>query len=589
MEMGVVKRNKILLYFAVLGFSAVLLSTIAGFSAPVLAQYQDANLNMEKEQNAKFDSAFAQALSVSLNSGKIYRQALRDNKALSAFYQARNYDPYWVKGESLNNNAQKFIQAIADSWTHGLNPYDYHYQEISELSLNPSALDVKTLEVLLSDAFVRYAYDMTGLRVDPDLFKLDAKDWKVNVSASQALSDLNGSRDIDHLLAKIEPQGRTYKALRREFIKLVQERAELDGEQVHVDFGGLMKPGWDHKAVLDLRKRLDVQIPERNKYVYDDELAAAVIKFQKENNLNADGVLGTNTLAVLNRTHKDKINQLIANMERLRWAKPNTSRRFVIVNIPSYTLWAVENGKVALEMPVIVGSPWRRTRSFATEIKGMRFNPDWTVPPTVKRYDIWPKVQEDPEYLTNKGIELYDGYGRNARTIDPKSVDWDNLSLKELHAIRMVQIPGDHNALGRYRVLMPNPYNMYLHDTNHPEVFEQTELAASSGCMRLKYPEKMAEFVMKGTAGWSNDDMRSTLDSMEVTDVSIDEPIPVQVTYYTAWLDDKGQVVYGHDIYGYDKKLVEELRKLDGYRIPVHHKESDMQFVPKAQTISFSK
>lgn len=254
----------------------------------------------------------------------------------------------------------------------------------------------------------------------------------------------------------------------------------------------------------------------------------------------------------------------MANMERLRWAEPTKPRRYVVVNVPSATLWAIDDAKVAIEMDVIVGSPWRRTKIFNTEITGVRLNPDWTVPATIKRFDILPKVQEDPNYLDDKGIEIFDGPGRNAMTLDPSSVDWNAISWQELQKIRFVQIPGEHNPLGRVRVLMPNTYNIYLHDTNHPEYFEKSERAVSSGCIRMKEPEKMARFIL----GQESHKVSSILETKVKTDIKVSNTLPVYIYYYTAWLNDQGEVVYGSDIYDYDSKLVKLLHAQKGLSLP---------------------
>jgi murein L,D-transpeptidase YcbB/YkuD len=302
------------------------------------------------------------------------------------------------------------------------------------------------------------------------------------------------------------------------------------------------------------------------------------MRFQRDNGLESDAIIGSTTLQMLNQTNQKRIMQLIANMERLRWVPEEKPKRFVIVNIPSATLWAIDNGHVRFEMPVIVGSPARPTSSFITQIEGVRFNPDWTIPSTIKRFDIVPKIQAEPDYLQNKGIEIIKGYGAAARTLDPASIDWATISAAELNSLRMVQIPGEHNPLGRIRILMPNKYNIYLHDTNHPEYFEKAARAVSSGCIRLYDPEKMASFIMEGRSGWSKGDMQSVLATLETMDIEIERSVPVYVLYYTAWLDENGKIVYGPDIYKQDQKLLKILSKLDALYIPVdntHRKASD--------------
>ena len=284
--------------------------------------------------------------------------------------------------------------------------------------------------MLLTDAFIRYVRDLSGKRVSGAPFKLDEKDWKHPLNASQAITYLEWNEpDFRNVLKTVEPGGQTYDALRRELITLVNEGVDPKEDLLPIVFNGLMKPGWGHKEIPKVREFLGLEQPDYEATYYDDELAAAVMRFQRENALNPDGVIGSNTLAVMNRTKMDQIEQLVANLERLRWV--DTSDRgdkFVVVNLPSAMLWAIEGGKVAFEMPVIVGSPERRTRSFKTEITGVRLNPDWTVPPTIKRYDILPKIQNDINYLSDKGMELYQGYGHQTITLDPTSINWDNIS-----------------------------------------------------------------------------------------------------------------------------------------------------------------
>ncbi|MCB1651440.1 MAG: L,D-transpeptidase family protein, partial [Alphaproteobacteria bacterium] len=309
-------------------------------------------------------------------------------------------------------------------------------------------------------------------------------------------------------------------------------------------------------------------------YIYDDRLSAAVIEFQKQNGLKPDGIVGSQTLEILNKTNKQKIGQIIANLERLRWVEENKPDKFVVVNIPSATLWAVDGGKVQFEMPVIVGRKKRPTNTFVAQITGVRFNPTWTVPPTIKKEDILPKLKEDPEYLSSKGMELVSGVGENALTIDPASVDWAAISEDDLKQFNMVQTPGSHNPLGQIRVLMPNRYNIYLHDTNERGYFSRASRAASSGCVRLKEPKKMADFIMRSGKSWNDAQMESLLGAGKMRDVFIKNPIPVYLLYYTVWINEKGELVYGNDLYGYDKKLIKMLSDIDGILIPVDNNGS---------------
>jgi murein L,D-transpeptidase YcbB/YkuD len=237
----------------------------------------------------------------------------------------------------------------------------------------------------------------------------------------------------------------------------------------------------------------------------------------------------------------------------------------VLVNIPSQTLWAVEDGQIAAKMAVVVGKPERPTKAFRAQITGIRFNPTWTVPPNIKTKDMLPLLQEDPHALSDRGIEFIEGDGAGARTIDPAGIDWKNISKGELARIRMVQSAGDHNALGRIRVLMPNEYDIYMHDTNHPEFFNMSQRTESSGCIRLSQPADMARFVLAQNKGWSDEKMNALIEAGKTVEVPAAERFPVFVLYQTVWPDGDGGLVYGADIYGEDRRLLKALETINGY------------------------
>jgi murein L,D-transpeptidase YcbB/YkuD len=258
----------------------------------------------------------------------------------------------------------------------------------------------------------------------------------------------------------------------------------------------------------------------------------------------------------MNKTPQEKFYQIIANLERLRWLEDNKPGKYVLVNIPSSTLWAVENEQVVHEMPVVVGRKDRPTLSFITEITGVRFNPTWTVPPTIKRKDYLPMLRENPMSLAEKGIDLrYEG-----QSIDPNSVNWVNFPEDELPNLQMVQGPGDTNPLGHIRILMPNQYNIYLHDTTTPEYFQASERMFSSGCVRVKEPASLATFILKENQNWSDTFIEDKLATGKTADIATSRKIPVYLLYLTTWLNDDGSLSYGPDIYEWDKLILEELK-----------------------------
>ncbi len=499
---------------------------------------------------------------------KLARSYMKTPKALFEFYAARNFKPVWSNSSGVNKEARALVDLIEKSWEHGLNPYSYHLENIYKFLDTRDEPLLADLDVLLSDAYVRLARDLTGIRVDPSSLKSNKKFWKTPLAADYVLGLLQQNSDASALIHSFEPKGRTYEAIQAELVALTTDKAFAYEAVLPIRVNvNVLRPMDRNEAVRKIRVRLDVPAFEgSDPTLYDDRVAAAVIRFQRENGLKDDGIIGGQTLDIMNISHTTKIEQLIANLERLRWVEEEKPNKFVVVNVPSATLWAVEGGKVAFEMPVIVGTQKRPTNIFRTTIDGIRFNPNWTVPPTIKKDDILPKLRDNPDYLSSKGMDLLNN---NGQMLNPASLDWQNMSEQDLRSLSMVQKPGLNNPLGRVRVLMPNAYNIYLHDTNDPSYFDRANRAASSGCVRMKYPEQMANFVMSERAGWTPENTQSYIEEGRMRDVFIQNPIPVYLLYYTVWIGEDGALVFGSDLYGFDDNLIKLLKDLDGIFIPV--------------------
>lgn len=494
---------------------------------------------------------------------------LHNRELLQAFYQDRGMRTIWLRGATdFQPRANAAVDLLQNSWTHGLNPENYHVPRLLELAAMRDKMDRNEFDMLLSDGIIRYARDLTGMRGQHNPTDRADKYWRQPMDAQQILGEVVEAADPVNKLKSLEPNGKLYQALREELVMLggmVQ-----NDKTVKIPAG--LKPGRSHKDVAILREKIGDNAPVTNPEVYDDELAAQIMKLQRNYGQRADGVLRGETLSAINRPVKDKMMQIIANMERLRWMEQGRPDRYILVNIPSASLWAVEDGEVAMEMPVIIGKTARPTYSFKTEITGVRFNPNWTVPPTIKNKDFLPMLQQDPEALTKRGIRItYQG-----QLVDPAKVDWSTVTSKGLSQVKMIQNPGDDNPLGKVRVIMENPYNIYLHDTNHRELFDADERALSSGCIRVQQPEKLADFILKNNKEWSWNGMQKMIDSGRMRDVASEEKTPVYITYQTIWLDSEGKVIYGRDVYGQDARLGDILTKAAGIHIPQTTEKSEI-------------
>ncbi len=506
-----------------------------------------------------------------LTSGLPGQETYFNYDALASYYATRNMNPIWVRGTgSFQPRVDAMLKIFEESWTHGLNPAHYNIEKISSLLKNVNAQNQLELDLLVSDSFIRYARDLTGMRGDRQSADQKLSYWREPMSEAEILQLVGDKPDPIESVRALEPNYALYQSLRAELIRLAA-MPEQQGKAVTAKT--LLKPGKSYKEIPAIRQKMEMAITEgANVELYDEALATRIISLQKDYGLETDGVIGPKTLELVNITSDDKIKQIVANMERLRWIGSARPDRYILVNIPSANLWAVDGGEVKLEMPVIVGKTARPTYSFKTEITGVRLNPNWTVPPTIKQKDFLPLLQQDPSALTKKGIELV----ANGYTVDPTTVDWNNISSRGLHSFKMVQSPGDDNPLGKVRVIMENPYNIYLHDTNHREMFSKQERNLSSGCIRVSKPEELADFILNHNAGWRTENLPKMINSGRMRDVKTDQPIPVYITYQTVWLNTDGRLVYGRDVYGQDRELVNILERKDAVHIPRPSSQKDI-------------
>jgi murein L,D-transpeptidase YcbB/YkuD len=488
---------------------------------------------------------------------------LKNPDPVLAFYDTHQSGPIWVRGPGdFQPRVTAVLEILDQSWSNGLNPQDYKTDKIRALLAGNRSEARRQAEMLITDSVLRYMQDMTGLRGGFYPYEKQIKYWRAPMDVQTILADLSNATDPVSYVRAVEPKGRLYQSLRREFVSLA--RLPDDSNFKPIKLPSKLSPGKMSPKVPELRARLGLEPAIENETTYDEAMAVAVMKLQKSYDLDTDGIIGGRTLEIINMKREDKIAQIVANMERLRWIDDGRPDRYILVNVPSATLWAVDAGSVALEMPVIIGKTGRPTHSFKTDITGVRFNPNWTVPPTIKREDFLPALQQDPEILTKRGIRVtYKG-----ETINPAEVDWTKVSPSAMANLRMIQNPGDDNPLGKVRVIMENPFNIYLHDTNHREMFDKNDRALSSGCIRVSKPEELANFILMHNEGWTREGMDKMIASGRMRDIKTDAPLPVYIMYQTVWLDDQGRLIYGRDVYGQDAHLYSILMKKKAIHMP---------------------
>jgi murein L,D-transpeptidase YcbB/YkuD len=313
-----------------------------------------------------------------------------------------------------------------------------------------------------------------------------------------------------------------------------------------------LAPGARGPDVALLRQRLaiteDLPADKLNGEVYDDALAAAVRHFQERHGLPETGSVGPTTLAALNVPVGKRLHQLAASIDRLAAMDLTFGERYVVVNLPSTVAEAVEGDHVVRRYVVVVGKTDRPSPTLTTMITTVNLNPTWTVPLSIAKKDIITKMRKDPGYLARMHIRPLDAQGNE---IDAKTIDW-NSDRSPNFTLR--QDSGTWNALGAVRIDMPNPYSVYMHDTNHKNFFSNDYRFESSGCTRVAEVRDLAAWLLADNPGWSRRDIDAGIDKGQRIDIRLTHKVPVAWTYLTGWATRDGTIHFRDDIYGLDEK-----------------------------------
>jgi L,D-transpeptidase YcbB len=284
---------------------------------------------------------------------------------------------------------------------------------------------------------------------------------------------------------------------------------------------------------------------------YNSLVSMTVARFQWRHGLKPDGDLGEKTLKMLNVTPSERLHQLELSMDRWSRFPKNEGAEYILVNIANYRLALVKNGRKVMDMRAIVGKTSRQTPELYSKVDTIVLNPKWNVPYSILRRDIMPKIIQDPHYLEKNNIGVFSSWGKNAKPIDPSTIDWKE-AYRKGKFYYFTQLPGKHNALGRIKFSFDNKDNIYLHDTAEPGLFNKVQRTLSSGCIRIGQPYRLAEYIIKENANIDKQDMNQTLSSGETKYVKIKNPIPIYITYITAWVDKQGKAHFRRDLYKRD-------------------------------------
>ena len=470
---------------------------------------------------------------------------------VAEFYEQRDFRPAWTP------ERQEALRALVEgSRADGLEPRDNHLA-----ALRAGTEDAAGRELLYTDSLIRLAYSLYFGKLDPRRFD---PQWNFahtldGIDPPRALARLIAAPSLGEALYAYAPQMPEYRGLRKALARYRAIR-DADGWQP-LPAGPTLRPGMRGARVAALRARLapasdlaSAVAPDPR--LYDSALGEAVVRFQRRHGLEPDGLVGRRTRAALNVGVQARIDQIRVNLERLRWVAQDLKGDYLLVDIAGFRARLVLGGEIAWSSRVVVGRPYRRTPEFRAAMRYIVLNPTWNLPPTILQEDIVPKLARDPDFLVRNHMRVLDLAGNE---VEAAAMDWSSYLGRTL-PYQIVQVPGEDNPLGRLKFMFPNAHDVYLHDTPARKLFDKSERAFSSGCIRVEHPLELAVLLLDDPERWNVEALRATIALGETHELPVKRQVPVMLLYWTAVAEDDGSVEFHPDLYGRDAPVLEGLR-----------------------------
>ncbi|MBV8837044.1 MAG: L,D-transpeptidase family protein [Alphaproteobacteria bacterium] len=502
----------------------------------------------EPVKAAAADQPIRDALREFIGGPKLARMVDRkaDRTAVEAFYASRDYAPVFAGNDGPTALAKQAINHLRNADADGMDPTDYPVPTFQS-GATPAAL--AEAEMRLIGSVLDYARQAQLGRVHYSRVSADIYYEQAAPQPLEILQKVASAKNAEEALDSYQPPHAAYKALRK---KLAELHGKSDAPAEQIARGPVLELATDRhtkQAVLmsdervpALRAKLGLDAVKDDTF-YDKPLADAVAAFQKERGLPATGKLTQQTVDAMNGKRQERVDQtIIANMERWRWVPRDLGKAHVVLNIPDYTLRVYHNGAQVWTTRVVVGKPGVHATPLLSEtMKYITVNPTWNVPPSIVYNEYLPALQQDPTVLKRMGL---------------------NLVQNRDGSVHISQPPGEANALGRIRFNFPNKFLVYQHDTPDKYLFAHPKRAYSHGCMRVQDPAKYAE-VMSGLGmpghGYTQEQIKGMYGHSEI-DLRFTNPVPVHITYQTAFVDENGNLQTREDIYGRDASLLAVLK-----------------------------
>ncbi|EKT3957270.1 L,D-transpeptidase family protein [Flavobacterium psychrophilum] len=515
-----------------------------------------------------------------------------NNPNLVAFYKNYNNETVWV----LEEDRTAVLNEFKDATNEGLLPNDYNYTLLNTLSSNYNHLEDNKLiefDLLLTQSIQKYIAHIYKGKINP---RTIYKDWDLkekNIDINTVLFEIIEKKSFASKFEDLKPKHPIYKNL-KQALQVLNAFPKDSVPFVILKPKDKIALNKSNKAVKIIKSRLmywhDMKQANTITNIYDKETQDAVKIFQSRHGLTPDGLIGKGTILALNFTKNQRIEQVISNLERWRWFASDFGQNYLLINIPDYSLLAIKNNDTMQKQRIVVGKDTRQTPILESKVSNINLNPNWTVPPTILKEDIYPDAIKDKGAFKKKGLVILD---HKNKEINPWS--W---TIEDAKKYKYVQNPGKNSSLGLMKINFPNKYSVYLHDTNHRDFFGLNYRSLSSGCVRLEKPLEMAEYLINNPEKWNLKTIQDTTDinhynklqkekekkiaiknakllaknpllvipektypkqELKTIVVRIADDIFIHQLYWTAWLQ-KETLQFREDIYCLDSDLYNKLR-----------------------------
>ncbi len=527
--------------------------------------------------SADSDLAFHEVAStVMINS----LEAEKPKSFLKKLYRQLFFVPIWIDEDNLSSFARELFAMIESDNTLQKSSQLYKdtislQRDAKDIYNNPKLYPKVELEFKISQLYKGYAdYTLYGSinwgAFNARLHNLKAKSlnaaWDTHSPFFTPISLIEEavmSGSLKELFAQAQPREYGYKKLQKELIRYTN--IYKNNQWQHIKFRPL-KVGQSHNSVLDLRERLRLtgdykSCGNAEDNIYTKCLKKALKRFQKRHGLIANGAMRKDTTRALNRPIKKIIEKISLNLDRIKWLNQRGQKRHIIINIPAYTLYFEANKKLIKTMRVIVGKKRNPTPIFSNTVKSIVLNPKWNIPKSIVQKEMIPKLMKNPNAMAKRGIEIRSSWTANAKKVNPKSIDWGKYRYSKSVPFHFAQVSGSRNALGKVKFLFPNRFSVYMHDTPNKRLFRRNKRAFSHGCIRLSKPRELLKTFASFNTSINYRASQKILKGKKRTFLALNNKVPVDVVYLTAFVDYDGILQFRHDVYGYDRMQLHSYRK----------------------------